>query len=114
MGFKLAARRGEEQTTLVDVGGVIIGGQELVVMAGPCAVESEQQLVGLAITMKKMGARIIRGGAFKPRSSPYSFQGLAEDGLTILASARAATELPVVTEVMDTRDIWTWFTNMRI
>lgn len=105
MGFKLAARRGEEQTTLVDVGGVIIGGQELVVMAGPCAVESEQQLVGLAITMKKMGARIIRGGAFKPRSSPYSFQGLAEDGLKILASGRAATGLPVVTEVMDTRDL---------
>lgn len=107
MGYKLAARQGEEQATLVEVKGVTIGGKELVVMAGPCAVESERQIVDLAVAMKKIGARILRGGAFKPRTSPYAFQGLAEDGLKMLASAREATGLPVVTEVMDTRDLET-------
>ncbi|MDA8211617.1 MAG: 3-deoxy-7-phosphoheptulonate synthase, partial [Clostridia bacterium] len=107
MGYKLAARQGEEQTTLVEVKGVTIGGKELVVMAGPCAVESEKQIVDLAVAMKRIGARILRGGAFKPRTSPYAFQGLAEDGLKMLASAREVTGLPVVTEVMDTRDLET-------
>lgn len=105
MQCKLTSRQGDDHATIVQVGGITVGGPEVVVMAGPCAVESENQIVGLAELMKRLGAGILRGGAFKPRTSPYSFQGLAEDGLKMLASARKATGLPVVTEVMDTRDL---------
>ena len=91
--------------TIVNVGGVKIGGKKLVVMAGPCAVESRQQLLSTAKIVRKFGAQILRGGAFKPRSSPYSFQGLGEEGLKLLLLARLETGLPIVTEVMDTRRV---------
>jgi 3-deoxy-7-phosphoheptulonate synthase len=99
--FKLATRDFHPADTVVTVNGVAIGGKEVVVMAGPCAVESQEQMIETAIAAKKAGARVLRGGAFKPRTSPYSFQGLGEEGLRILAEAREATGLPIVTEVMD-------------
>ncbi|HWJ03214.1 MAG TPA: 3-deoxy-7-phosphoheptulonate synthase, partial [Verrucomicrobiae bacterium] len=86
-------------------GTVQIGGPQVVIMAGPCAVESREQLLSIALMLREMGANILRGGAFKPRTSPYSFRGLAEEGLKLLAEARDATGLPVVTEVMDARDV---------
>ena len=86
----------------MNVAGVEVGGTEVVIIAGPCAVESQEQLFDTARAVKKGGARILRGGAFKPRSSPYSFQGLGEEGLKLLSSIRAETGLPIVTEVMDT------------
>lgn len=89
----------------VDVRGVVFGGTEVVIIAGPCAVESQKQLVETARSVKKGGARILRGGAFKPRSSPYNFQGLGEDGLKLLRDVSLETGLPVVTEVMDTRQV---------
>ena len=85
--------------------GLEIGGNELIVMAGPCAVESEEQIVQTAHAVKRAGARILRGGAFKPRTSPYSFQGLEEEGLKLLAMARAETGLPIITEVVNPRDV---------
>jgi 3-deoxy-7-phosphoheptulonate synthase len=91
--------------TVISVGGVDIGGFEVIVFAGPCAVESEEQIVATARAVKAGGARILRGGAFKPRTSPYSFQGLKDEGLGFLALARAETGLPVVTEVMDARHL---------
>lgn len=104
--FKLASREASEQTSKVPVGDdVIIGGKEIPVIAGPCSVESEEQIVATAKAIKAAGARILRGGAFKPRTSPYAFQGLAEDGLKLLALARQETGLPVVTEVMDPHDV---------
>jgi len=99
--YKLATRAFHPQDTIVRINGVAIGGKELVVIAGPCAVESRDQLLETARAAKKAGARILRGGAFKPRTSPYSFQGMGEEGLKILAEAREETGLPVVTEVMD-------------
>ncbi len=90
---------------MVTVRGVDIGGPAVVIIAGPCAVESEEQLLSTARAVKAGGARILRGGAFKPRTSPYSFQGLKEEGLRLLALARAETGLPVVTEVMDARHL---------
>jgi len=99
--FKLASRAFQPQDTIVRVNGVTIGGKELVVMAGPCAVESREQLFEAALAAKKAGASVLRGGAFKPRTSPYSFQGLGEEGLRLLAEARDETGLPIVTEVMD-------------
>ncbi len=87
------------------VGSVAIGGREVVIAAGPCAVESEEQLLATAEAVKAAGARLLRGGAFKPRTSPYSFQGLKEDGLALLALAREVTGLPIVTEVMDARHL---------
>jgi len=99
--FKLAGRAFQPEDTVVDVNGVKIGGDCVVVMAGPCAVESRKQVLETAHAVKEAGARILRGGAFKPRSSPYSFQGLGEEGLKILAEAREQTGLPIVTEVMD-------------
>lgn len=104
--YKLTGREFHPIDSVVTVGGVRIGGDEpLVVMAGPCAVESEEQLMTTARLVKESGAKILRGGAFKPRTSPYSFRGLGEDGLKILAAARDETGLPVITEVMDTRDV---------
>jgi len=99
--FKLASREFHPQDTVVQVNGVKIGGEQLIVMAGPCAVESREQLMAAAWAVKEAGAHVLRGGAFKPRTSPYSFQGLGEEGLKLLAEARKETGLPVVTEVMD-------------
>lgn len=103
--FKLASRDFSEANTVIDVNGVKIGGDRIVVMAGPCSVESRQMIVETAHQVKEAGATILRGGAFKPRSSPYSFQGLGEEGLRYLAEAREATGLPVITEVMGTDDV---------
>jgi len=104
---KLASRESHPAGTVVDVNGVKIGGSEIVVMAGPCAVESLEQLSETARIVKAGGATILRGGAFKPRTSPYSFQGLKEEGLEMLGQVKAATGLPVVSEVMDTRQVET-------
>jgi 3-deoxy-7-phosphoheptulonate synthase len=91
----------------VKVNGIEIGGREVIIIAGPCAVESMEQLTETAASVRKSGAKILRGGAFKPRSSPYSFQGLGEEGLKMLRDISIETGLPVVTEVMDTRQIET-------
>jgi 3-deoxy-7-phosphoheptulonate synthase len=91
----------------VKVNGIEIGGREVIIIAGPCAVESMEQLAETAASVRKSGAKILRGGAFKPRSSPYSFQGLGEEGLKMLRDISLETGLPVVTEVMDTRQIET-------
>ncbi len=103
--LKLVGRHSLPGGTLIDVNGVRIGGDELIVMAGPCAVESETQLLSIARAIKASGASFLRGGAYKPRSSPYAFQGLKEEGLRLLALARQETGLPVVTEVLDTRQL---------
>lgn len=103
--YKLASNELHQKPTVVDVGGVKIGGDEIVVMAGPCAIENEKDFVATAESVKKSGAKILRGGAFKPRSSPYAFQGLEEDGLKIMVAGREATGLKLVTEVVDTRDV---------
>ncbi len=103
--LKYANRKSDQENTIVEVGGIPIGGPEVVVMAGPCAVESEEQLMATARAVKSGGGKILRGGAYKPRTSPYSFQGLKEDGLKLLAAARDATGLRVVTEVMDARHL---------
>jgi len=99
--FKLASREVHPMATVVRVDGVEIGGPRLAVMAGPCSVESREQLRTVADSVKMAGAHILRGGAFKPRSSPYAFQGLEEEGLQLLAEVRKATGLPVVTEVLE-------------
>ncbi len=103
--YKLASNELQHTPTVIDVGGVKIGGEEIVVMAGPCAIENEKDFVDTAISVKESGAKILRGGAFKPRSSPYAFQGLEEDGLKIMVAGREATGLKLVTEVVDTRDV---------
>ncbi len=103
--LRLVGRPMRPGGTLIDVNGVRIGGEEIVVMAGPCAVESEKQLLTIARSIKASGASILRGGAYKPRSSPYAFQGLKEEGLRLLALARQETGLPVATEVLDTRQL---------
>ena len=103
--FKLASRDFTSQNTTIRVGNITIGGKRIHVMAGPCAVESMPMLLNIARDVKKAGATFIRGGAFKPRTSPYSFQGLGEEGLKILAEVREQTGMPVVTEVMDPRDM---------
>lgn len=102
--YKLVSKRVRERT-VVRVGGVPIGDGGLTVIAGPCAVESERQTLAAAAAVAAAGGHLLRGGAFKPRSSPYSFQGLGEEGLAILARAREKTGLPVVTEVMDAGDL---------
>ena len=99
--YKLVSREVQKEDTTITVGDVTIGNGHFVIMAGPCAVESEKQALTIAEYVQRAGARIFRGGAFKPRSSPYSFQGLGEAGLKILAKVRATTGMPVVTEVMD-------------
>jgi 3-deoxy-7-phosphoheptulonate synthase len=98
--YKLCSREFKKDDTVVDVNGVKIGEGTVTVIAGPCAVESEEQLMRTARAVKERGASMLRGGAFKPRTSPYSFRGLEEDGLKLLAQARQETGLPVVTEVM--------------
>ncbi len=100
-----ASRKEKQKTTIVNVNGVEIGGSEVVIIGGPCAVESMEQLYETAWSVKTSGAKILRGGAFKPRSSPYSFQGLGEEGLKLLRQIRKESGLAVVTEVMDTRQV---------
>jgi len=99
--YKLVSREFRPQDSIVDVGGVEIGGGRLVIIAGPCSVESYEQVARIATAVKASGAQILRGGAFKPRTSPYSFQGLGLEGLEILARVRKETGLPVVTEALD-------------
>jgi 3-deoxy-7-phosphoheptulonate synthase len=99
--FKLTSRDFHPQDTVVDVNGISIGGDELTMMAGPCSVESREQILETAHVVKEAGAKFLRGGAYKPRTSPYSFQGLGEEGLKLLAEARAETGLLVITEVME-------------
>lgn len=103
--FDLVARSGDCAPTVVRVGNIEIGGGDFVVMAGPCAVESERQLLQTAEAVVEAGASVLRGGAYKPRSSPYSFQGLGLDGLKILKKARETTGLAIVTEVMSEEDV---------
>ncbi len=104
--YKLASREIKPEPTSFEIGaGVVIGGEGLIVMAGPCSVESEEQIVETAHAVKAAGATVLRGGAFKPRTSPYSFQGMEEDGLKLLALAREASGLPIVTEVVNPRDV---------
>ena len=99
--YKLVSREFHQEDSVFEVAGVKIGGPELVVMAGPCSVESYEQTLGIARMIKASGAHMLRGGAFKPRSSPYSFQGLGREGLEILARVREETGLPVITEALD-------------
>ncbi|MGA6987366.1 MAG: 3-deoxy-7-phosphoheptulonate synthase [Terriglobales bacterium] len=103
--FKLVSRQTRPQPSVVDVGGIKIGGPEVVVIAGPCSVESREQLLETAEGVKRAGATMLRGGAYKPRTSPYEFQGLGIEALKILREARELTGLPVVTEVMSTEDV---------
>jgi 3-deoxy-7-phosphoheptulonate synthase len=103
--FKLVSREVKPDDTVIDVGGALIGGPSLAIMAGPCSVESEEQLLASAHAVKAAGAKFLRGGAFKPRTSPYEFQGMGEAGLKLLALAREQTGLKVVTEVMDADDL---------
>ena len=103
--FKLSSREFKPEDTVIDVGGVKIGGQELVVMAGPCAAETREQVMSTARAVKAAGARILRGGAFKPSTSPYSFRGLGEEGLKLLAEAKEETGLPLITEVLTPQDV---------
>jgi 3-deoxy-7-phosphoheptulonate synthase len=104
--YKLASYKSRGVASTVEICGVSVGGESAVALiCGPCSVESREQLLSIARTVKDCGARILRGGAFKPRTSPYSFQGLREDGLRFLADARNETGLPVITEIMDARDL---------
>ncbi len=103
--YKLVGRELKPDNTVIKVGNVEIGSDTLIVMAGPCSVENEKMIIETAKAVKEAGAHILRGGAFKPRTSPYSFQGLGEKGLKFMAKAKEETGLPVVTEVMDTRDV---------
>jgi len=103
--YRLAAKEANPKGTKVKVGDVVIGGEEFVVMAGPCSVENEEQVMKTAEAVKKAGAKILRGGAFKPRTSPYSFQGLGEEGLKLLRKAADKFGMLVITEVLDPRDV---------
>jgi len=103
--YKLSSREFQPQDTRIKVGDLNIGGEEVVVIAGPCAVETEEQVLETAHAVKAAGANILRGGAFKPSTSPYGFRGLGEDGLKILARAREETGLPIITEVMTPQDV---------
>jgi 3-deoxy-7-phosphoheptulonate synthase len=103
--WKLVSREVKPDDTFVKIGDAQIGGGRFGVIAGPCAVESKEQVDEAAVAVKAAGAHFLRGGAFKPRTSPYAFQGMKEEGLKILADARAKTGLPIVTEVLDTRDV---------
>lgn len=103
--FKLASREFHPERTQVRVGNVVFGGEHVPIIAGPCAVESEEQMFEAARAVKAAGAHMLRGGAYKPRTSPYAFQGLAEKGLEILAAAGKEVGLPVITEVLNPRDV---------
>jgi len=100
--YKLASREVKKETSIIPISGsAAIGGREIIVFAGPCAVENEEQIIEVAVAVKKAGAKVLRGGAFKPRTSPYAFQGMKEDGLKLLAEAREKTGLPIITEVVN-------------
>jgi 3-deoxy-7-phosphoheptulonate synthase len=103
--YKLVSREWKKQNSVLDIAGVKVGGPELVVMAGPCSVESEEQINLVAQTVRAEGGQFLRGGAFKPRTSPYSFQGLKEDGLKLMRSAADAAGLKVITELVSTEDV---------
>lgn len=103
--YRLVSRETHPQGSIVEVDGVPVGGEEFVFMAGPCSVESEKQLLETALAVREAGARILRGGAFKPRTSPYEFQGLGAEGLRLLAKAKAETGLKIVTEVLSENDV---------
>ena len=103
--YKLASREFHPENTVITVNDVTIGGDEIVVMAGPCAVESEEQLLDTALSVKASGANILRGGAFKPSTSPYSFRGLGKEGLKLLAKVHRKTGMPIITEVMSPQDV---------
>src|SRR5919202_1673044 len=103
--YKLASRDFKPVDTIVQVGDIAVGSDEFVVMAGPCSVETREQVLQTARAAKAAGARVLRGGAYKPRTSPYSFQGLGEQGLEYLAEAREVTGLPIITEVLDPGDV---------
>ena len=111
--FKLVSRQVKPERSIVNVRGVRIGGSEIVIIAGPCSVESREQLLNTAHAVKSAGATMLRGGAYKPRTSPYDFQGLGVEALKILGDAREQTGLPVVTEVMGTEDVRAWHQNVR-
>lgn len=104
--YKLASREIQKEQTIIKIGNLKIGGKEIIIMAGPCAIENKQQLLACGRLVKKLGGKILRGGAFKPRTSPYSFQGLGEKGLKILASAGKETGLLTVTEVLKPEDVF--------
>ena len=103
--FKLASREVRRESSEVRINGVSVGGRDVVVMAGPCSVESESQVLEVAHAVKEAGARVLRGGAFKPRTSPYAFQGLRDKGMKFLYEAKKESGLPIVTELMDPRDL---------
>jgi 3-deoxy-7-phosphoheptulonate synthase len=103
--YKLVSREFQKHNTVIQVDGQEIGGKKIHVMAGPCSVESRDQVLESALPAKQAGATFLRGGAFKPRTSPYSFQGLGEEGLDYLANARKVTGMPIITEVLDPRDL---------
>ena len=103
--YKLVSREFKQEDTIVDADGVKVGGKKIVVMAGPCSVENFKRLLEIGKDIKHSGALVLRGGAFKPRTSPYSFQGLGEEGLRYLKDVKRSTGLKIVTEVMDTRDV---------
>lgn len=103
--YKLVSREFKEEDSIIDVEGVKIGAEKIVVMAGPCSVENQKLLLDIAEKVKNAGALVLRGGAFKPRTSPYTFQGLGEEGLKYLAEAKEKTGLKIVTELMDAKDI---------
>ncbi|MFA5165637.1 MAG: 3-deoxy-7-phosphoheptulonate synthase [Candidatus Omnitrophota bacterium] len=103
--YKLVSREFKHENSVINIGKVKVGGRKIVTMAGPCSIESREMLINIAKSVKKSGASVLRGGAFKPRTSPYSFQGLGEEGLKYLKEASQKTGLPVITEIMDIRDI---------
>jgi 3-deoxy-7-phosphoheptulonate synthase len=103
--YPLASKEWRDRSTIVDVEGVEIGGSRVVIAAGPCSVESLDQMIEVAKALKRLGVSILRGGAFKPRTSPYTFQGLGEEGLKILKRVSEETGMPIVSEIMDPRDI---------
>ena len=99
--FKNANRKFHPLDTVIKVGDAVIGGGSMTVIGGPCSIESEEQIISVAHSVKAAGAQLLRGGAFKPRTSPYAFQGMREEGIKLLLKAKAATGLPIVTEIMD-------------
>ncbi len=103
--FKLASREFKKENTIIDVDGIKVGGEGIVIMAGPCSVESKEQVTSIAKVVKKYGGKILRGGAFKPRTSPYSFRGLGIEGLKYLAAAKKETGLPIITEAMSIEQV---------
>ena len=103
--YKLTSREVDDETSIFNVGGVTVGDKRIPIIAGPCSVENEEQIMTIAASIKDSGASMLRGGAFKPRTSPYSFQGLGKEGLELLVKAKEMTGLPIVTEIMSPDDL---------